>query len=128
MSKNLKSLLCCILALLFVSGTVIAVFADSNDLFAKVGEEASSDVEVDTEVESEAPVEYRLGDVNFDGRITASDARLALRFSAQLETPTADQYIVANVILDDAIKATDARLILRCSAQLVDESAFGIAA
>lgn len=130
MSKNLKSLICCILALLFVAGTVIAVFADSNDLFAKVGEEASTDVEVEisTEEDVEDPVEYRLGDVNFDGRITASDARLALRYSAQLEVPTADEFIVANVILDDVITANDARLILRCSAQLVDESAFGIAA
>ncbi len=129
MTKNFKSLICCILALLFVSGTVIAVFADSTDLFAKVAEEVSTDVEVESEEASEdAEVVIRLGDVNFDGRITAADARLALRFSAQVQVPTADEYIAANVIVDESIKAADARLILRCSAQLVDESAFGVAA
>ena len=126
MTKNFKSLICCILALLFVSGTVIAVFADSTDLFAKVAEEVSTDVEVESDVAEEVVI--RLGDVNFDGKITAADARLALRFSAQVQTPTAEEYIAANVIVDEAIKAADARLILRCSATLVDESAFGVAA
>ena len=126
MTKNFKSLICCILALLFVSGTVIAVFADSTDLFAKVAEEVSTDVEVESDVAEEVVI--RLGDVNFDGDITAADARLALRFSAQVQTPTAEEYIAANVIVDEAIKAADARLILRCSATLVDESAFGVAA
>ena len=130
MTKNFKSLICCILALLFVAGTVIAVFADSTDLFAKVAEEASTEVEVESEEASEEAEEVviRLGDVNFDGDITAADARLALRFSAQVQTPTAEEYIAANVIVDEAIKAADARLILRCSATLVDESAFGVAA
>ena len=128
MGKNFKSLICCILALLFVAGTVVAVFADSKNLFSKAGEEASTDVEVEISTDVEDVVVIRLGDVNFDGRITASDARLALRCSAQLETLTADQFIAANVILDDVVTAQDARLILRCSAQLVDESAFGIAA
>ncbi len=130
MTKNFKSLICCILALLFVAGTVIAVFADSTDLFSKVAEEVSTDVEVESEEASEEAEEVviRLGDVNFDGRITAADARLALRFSAQVQVPTADEYIAANVIVDEAVKAADARLILRCSAQLVDETAFGVAA
>lgn len=123
MSKNLKSLICCILALLFVSGTVIAVFADSNSA-AKEPEAVS----VTEEESSDAEVSYRLGDVNFDGKITAADARLALRFSAQLEKPTAEQFIVANVILDGKIEANDARLILRVSAQLADESDLGVAA
>lgn len=133
MSKNLKSLICCILALLFVSGTVIAVFADSNDLFANEPEAVSA-TDVETEVTSEVVSEtepapsYRLGDVNFDGKISAADARLALRFSAQVQQPTADEFIVANVILDDLIKANDARLILRVAAQLSEESDFGVAA
>lgn len=122
MSKNLKSLICCILALLFVSGTVIAVFADSN---SAVKEPEAVSV---TEEETGAEVTYRLGDVNFDDKITAADARLALRFSAQLQTPTAEEFIVADVIVDGKIEALDARLILRVSAQLADESAFGIAA
>lgn len=156
MSKNLKSLICCILALLFVSATVIAVFADSNDLFT--AEEAVSATEEDvtvedttvaettteapTEVTTEAPTEevseeesetqpektYRLGDVNFDGKITAADARLALRFSAKVQTPTADEFIVANVILDNTITAFDARQILRVAARIITEADLGIAA
>lgn len=126
MTKNLKTLICCILALLFVSGTVIAVFADSNNA-VKTAEVASVSV---TEEDSSADEEvtYRLGDVNFDGRITAADARLALRFSAKLETPTAEQFIVANVIVNEKIEASDARLILRVSAKLAKEADFGIAA
>ena len=131
MSKNLKSLICCILALLFVSGTVIAVFADSNDLLTKEPEAVSA-TEVETDVEEETSeadvVEYRLGDVNFDGRITAADARLALRFSAKLDVPTAEQFIVADVIDNDKIESSDARLILRVSAKLASESDFGIKA
>ena len=166
MSKNLKSLICCILALLFVSATVIAVFADSNDLFA--AEEAVSVTEEDVTVEdttveatteattaeatseedttveatTEAPTEevseeesetqpdktYRLGDVNFDGKITAADARLALRFSARVQVPTADEFIVANVILDNKITSQDARLILRVAARIITEADLGIAA
>ena len=121
MSKNLKSLICCILALLFVAGTVIAVFADSNDLFAKAGEEASTDVDVDVEVstdEAEDPVVYRLGDVNFDGRITAADARLALRISAKLDIPTEIEALAADANKDGVIHAADARKILRVSAKL----------
>ena len=156
MSKNLKSLICCILALLFVSATVIAVFADSNDLFAaeeavSVTEEdvtvedttvAETTTEAPTEVTTEAPTEevseeesetqpektYRLGDVNFDGKITAADARLALRFSAKVQTPTADEFIVANVILDNTITAFDARQILRVAARIITEADLGIAA
>lgn len=123
MSKNLKSLICCILALLFVSGTVIAVFADSNSLLKEpeavsVTEEESSD---------DVVVTLRLGDVNFDGKITAADARLALRFSAQVQTPTAEEFIVADVITDGKIEANDARLILRVAARLNVEADFGIA-
>ncbi len=126
MTKNLKTLICCILALLFVSGTVIAVFADSNNAVKSAEVASVSVTEEDSSADEE--VEYRLGDVNFDGKITAADARLALRYSARLETPTAEQFIVANVILDEKIEANDARLILRVSAQLAKESDFGVAA
>ena len=125
MTKNLKTLICCILALLFVSGTVIAVFADSNNA-VKTAEVASVSV---TEEDSSADEEvYRLGDVNFDGKITAADARLALRFAAKLDKPTAEQFIVANVIVNEKIEASDARLILRVSAKLAKEADFGVAA
>ena len=129
MSKNLKTLICCILSLLFVSGTVIAVFADSNDLFAKEPEAVSVTEDASAEEEtSDAEVAYRLGDVNFDDEITAADARLALRMAAKLDVPTAEQFIVANVIVGDEITAADARLILRVAAKLASEADFGVAA
>ena len=127
MSKNLKTLICCILSLLFVSGTVIAVFADSNDLFAKEPEAVSA-TEVVSEEETDVEVSYRLGDINFDGTINAADARLALRIAAKLDKPTAEQFIVANVIVNEKIEASDARLILRVSAKLAKEADFGVAA
>ena len=170
MSKNLKTLLCCVLSLVFVAGTIVAVFADSNSLFATETESATNEevtaeettvaetttapeVEDTTEAPevedtTEAPVvddttvtttepvedttdaepEFRLGDVNFDGKITAADARLALRFSAKVQIPTAEEFIVADVITDGIIYAADARLILRVSARIASEADFGKAA
>ncbi|MBR3868760.1 MAG: dockerin type I repeat-containing protein [Clostridia bacterium] len=59
-----------------------------------------------------------LGDVNKDGKITAADARLALRISAKLETPNEYQLVAADMTLDKKITAADARKILRKSAKL----------
>ena len=159
MSKNLKTLLCCVLSLVFVAGTIVAVFADSNSLFATEAESATNEEvtaeettvaetttapevedtteapEVDDTTEApevedttDAEPEFRLGDVNFDGKITAADARLALRFSAKVQIPTAEEFIVADVITDGIIYAADARLILRVSARIASEADFGKAA
>lgn len=60
-----------------------------------------------------------LGDVDSDGKITAADARLALRASVGLEKLNEWQTLAANV--DDnptVISAADARLILRASVGL----------
>lgn len=130
MSKNLKTLICCILALMFVAGTVVAVFADSTGVFTKEAESVSADDVTNepssAEEPSSEPVQtVKLGDVNLDGKITAADARLALRHSAQLQVLTGVQFINADVIVDGTVKANDARLILRVSAQLDSESIFG---
>ena len=58
------------------------------------------------------------GDVNGDGQITAADARLALRVSAELESIAGVYAIAADVNCDDEITAADARNILRKSAEL----------
>ena len=60
------------------------------------------------------------GDNDGDGRITASDARLALRCAVGLETfePGSAQFIASNVDDDDKITAADARLILRAAVGL----------
>lgn len=64
--------------------------------------------------------EYLLnkGDVNEDGRITASDARIVLRASAGLDVLTEHQKVMADVIIDEQITAGDARTILLLSASI----------
>ncbi|MBR5497631.1 MAG: dockerin type I repeat-containing protein, partial [Clostridia bacterium] len=57
-------------------------------------------------------------DVNSDGKITASDARLALRISANLHSPTVEERLAADYNLDGKVTASDARKILRKSANL----------
>ncbi len=68
--------------------------------------------------------ECTYGDVDGDGKITASDARLALRASVGLEyfadeTATAE-FMLADVNRDGKVTAADARLILRKSVGVVD--------
>ena len=60
------------------------------------------------------------GDVDKDGRISAADARLALRGAVNLEKYdiVSAQYLAANVNRGDALSAGDARLILRASVNL----------
>ena len=59
-----------------------------------------------------------LGDVNNDGKIAASDARLTLRASAKLETLTDKQLKAADIDFNGRVSAADARTILRVSAKL----------
>ena len=58
------------------------------------------------------------GDVNGDGKITASDARLALRISAKVDTPDERQTKAADITGDGKITAADARKILRMAAKI----------
>lgn len=59
-----------------------------------------------------------IGDVNFDGKVTAADARLVLRSAAKMELLTASQQQVADANGDTKITAADARIILRIAAGL----------
>ena len=68
--------------------------------------------------------EFILGDINGDGIIKANDARKALRFSAELETPTDAEFQAADVNKDGQIRANDARKILRASADLEDPASW----
>lgn len=64
---------------------------------------------------------YLLGDVNVDGKVTAADARLALRIAARLETMPEEGSIPfknADVNKDGKITTSDARIILRVVARL----------
>lgn len=58
------------------------------------------------------------GDANCDGKLTAADARYALRCAANLETVDPAFLYAVDVNEDGKITAADARLILRVSAKL----------
>lgn len=64
----------------------------------------------------------KLGDVNHDGKITSSDARLALRRAVGLETYAAGsvEFKACDVNKDNKVTAADARLILRGAVGLDD--------
>ncbi|MCD7775625.1 MAG: leucine-rich repeat protein, partial [Clostridiales bacterium] len=57
-------------------------------------------------------------DVDGNGKITAADARLALRMAAQLDTLEGVYAVAADFDADTAIKPSDARSILRVAAKL----------
>ena len=59
-----------------------------------------------------------VGDINADGAVTAADARLALRFAVDLETPVGRQRLAADADHDGVLSAADARLILRVVVEL----------
>ncbi len=56
---------------------------------------------------------YRPGDVNADGQVTTSDARLALRAAIGLDKFSADEAMNADADRSGGITTADARLILR---------------
>lgn len=67
---------------------------------------------------TQEPVESMSGDLDGNRKITAADARLALRIAAKLETGNNHQLMVADMNKDGKITAADARKILRISAKL----------
>jgi len=61
---------------------------------------------------------YLLGNVNNDDRVSSEDARLALRFSVDLEALDEGEQKRADITGDGAVKAEDARRILRLAVAL----------
>ncbi len=76
-------------------------------------------LQIETE---EIPPLFLLGDVDLDGRITAADARLALRRAVNLEDYATGsvEFRAADVDFDNNITASDARSILRAAVNLED--------
>lgn len=75
--------------------------------------------EPDTDItDNNEPLVVMTGDINGDGKVTASDARAALRISANLVIPDETQKLAADVNGDGKVTASDARKILRVSASL----------
>lgn len=64
------------------------------------------------------PDNYFTGDIDGNGEITASDARLALRISAKIDKFDSGVCYVSDVDRNGKITAADARKILRVSAKL----------
>ena len=94
-----------LLALLLALFTIISITAGSP---AAAHEAVSED-----ESEAADTISSSFGDVNGDGRLTASDARILLRCASQLQT--ADKSIIKNgdYDRDGKITASDARAALR---------------
>ena len=64
------------------------------------------------------PLVSVLGDADLDGKITAKDARIALRTSAKLEVLSLPQFFAIDLDGDGKVTAAEARKILRASARL----------
>ena len=58
------------------------------------------------------------GDVDGSGKVNSSDARLALRASARIETLTSEQFAAADVDGSGKVNSSDARRILRAAARI----------
>ncbi|MBR2411720.1 MAG: dockerin type I repeat-containing protein [Clostridia bacterium] len=65
-----------------------------------------------------------LGDVDDDGNVTASDARLILRYAVELESFTAENIIYADTDFNNSITAADARIALRTSVELEERQEY----
>ena len=61
------------------------------------------------------------GDVDGNGKVNATDARLALRIAAKLEKPTAEHIKRGDLNGDGKITSKEARMILRFAAKLEKE-------
>jgi len=125
MKKTVKSTLIYILsAVLLFCAASVSVSADSqSDKKHATGliwdEDFATDMKkIDSVEHAEEYTEHRLGDINGDGKITASDARTCLRVSAKLEEINAFDSFAADVDSNGKITASDARTILRVSANL----------
>lgn len=60
------------------------------------------------------------GDVNGDGSVNSTDARLVLQYTVELTTLTEKQLQAANVNGDDKVNSSDARMILQMTVGLAE--------
>lgn len=71
--------------------------------------------------------EYLPGDVDLDGKITATDARILLRIAAKLQTATPAHILLGDLDGNGKVDSADARQVLRIAARLEPEPAQKIA-
>ena len=92
------------------------------DICATISEDALNHDHIDADYSCSCDIcgypVYYWGDMNMDGKITAADARLALRIAARIDELTAYSLLVGDINQDGKLTAADARKILRISAKI----------
>ncbi len=94
--------------------------APEEETTAPEEETTAPEEETTEEEDNRVKVSRNVCDVNGDGKVTAADARIVLRYSVALETMGAVDILFADADEDGNIRASDARIALRTSVGLDD--------
>ena len=102
------------------SNAVVPTTKGDDETTAPTTEPASNEPTSKEEESSERHTDKYLimGDLDGNGKVTAEDARIALRIAARLQNATKYQMQVGDLNKDGKITAGEARLILRLAAKL----------
>ncbi len=102
------------------SSAVVPTTKGDDETTAPTTEPASNEPTSKEEESSERHTDKYLimGDLDGNGKVTAEDARIALRIAARLQNATKYQMQVGDLNKDGKITAGEARLILRFAAKL----------
>ncbi len=100
--------------------------SDMVNSFSGVQDETDADIATDTDVntdtdnnsESGTDTDTAQGDIDGNGVVSVSDARLALRMAAKLDETTEQAIKAGDLDSDGAISVSEARTILRVAAKL----------
>lgn len=119
----MKRILCICLSMILILSAFSLSASALEDLTSVYGEESTSDYsEPATDIgepDEDDENAIRTGDVDGDGKVSATDARITLRLSAKIASAgTVGVTLYADANGDGKITAADARLILRYCAKL----------
>lgn len=119
MKKLISRFLCIIMIIVFlVTVCNFSVFAETQYATGLIWDDWESYLEELDDDTVKILSKLRSGDINGDGRISAEDARIALRASVELEQLSENQKTAADIDKNLSITAADARTILRASVDL----------
>lgn len=97
------------------------VYGGNISIFDKSIRNEHAGTKITPQTQSKEWLQNCLGDINYDYRVTAADARLALQYSSQaISDFDSYQLFVTDVDGNNLITAADARLILNYSSALID--------
>lgn len=117
--NRIKKITCVILSLILTSLCFISVMAENNlPSTGLIWDTWESYLEKMDETTLYALTIQRLGDVDADGKITTTDARLCLRAAVQLDELTSAQLDAADSDKKSGVTTADARKILRLAVGL----------